>query len=60
MSWEQLQSILKEARERREEERREPPIACPIDGTPLLYHPGKGVLHCPNGDFQTQGRPREE
>ena len=56
MSWAQLQSILKEARE--EAERTEPPTACPRDGQPLEFHPGKGVLHCRFCGFETVGQPR--
>jgi len=39
-------AILKEAQEIAAEEKRTTPRACPNDGQPLEYHPGKGVLHC--------------
>lgn len=55
MSWAQLQAILKEARETAADERRKPPVACPNDGEPLKYHPRKGLLFCPWGDFQVRG-----
>ena len=57
VSWAQLGSIAKEARETAEAQKREPPLACPRDGEPLDYHPGKGVLHCKFCGFQTVGRP---
>jgi len=59
MSWAQLQAILKEGREEAERQRTEPPLACPNDGEPLEYHPGKGVLHCRFCGYQTVGRPSE-
>ena len=43
MSWEQLLSILDEAREERE--RIDPPTACPNDGEPLQRDPD-GNLRC--------------
>lgn len=55
MSWAQLGAILREARETAADERRKPPVACPYDGTPLKYHPRKGLLFCPNGDYRVRG-----
>lgn len=45
MSWEQLQSITKEAREEQAAEVARPPVACPSDGTALEMG-GNGVLFC--------------
>ena len=58
MSWAQLIAIKEEARQIAAEEREKDPVACPYDGTPLEYHAGKNVLHCPNGDYQVQARYR--
>ena len=60
MSYDQLIAITKEMRQTARDEREKDPVACPFDGTPLELHPGKNILHCPNGDFQTRvgaGRP---
>ncbi len=57
MSWEQLTAIYKEAAEIRRQELQEPLVACPIDGTPLVYK--RGIGNCPMGNFrtsQTSGR----
>ena len=59
MSYEQLIAISQEARELREQEAREAPTACPVHGVPLLYNARRGILFCPDGDFQTTGGPRE-
>lgn len=45
MSWEQLLSIAAEAVEVAAEEATRPPVACPIDGTPLDADP-RGRLGC--------------
>lgn len=58
MSWAQLTNILEERRRLAREDREKDPVACPYDGTPLEYHEGKNVLHCPNGDFQVSARYR--
>ncbi len=54
MSWQQLDSILKEQAAEIEVTRSQPPVACPRDGTPLLEGPPgqPGILYCPMGDFQ--------
>ena len=57
MSWAQLQAIAQEAREEALRQQTEPPVACPQDGEPLEYHPGKGVLHCRFCGWQTVGKP---
>ena len=57
MSWAQLQAIAQEAREEAQRQRTEPPQACPNDGEPLEYHPGKGVLHCKFCGWMTTGKP---
>lgn len=41
----ELLYILKEARRAAEEDRAQPPTACPNDGEPLER--ARGVLHCP-------------
>lgn len=46
MSWDQLHSILKNAREEARQLDAEPPVACPNDGTPLLTD-AHGNLRCP-------------
>jgi hypothetical protein len=57
MSWWQLLAIEKEMRENALYWKTAPPQACPQDGQPLEYHPGKGVLHCKFCGFTTVGRP---
>lgn len=44
MSWEQLQSILDDARQTAQAEAAADPVACPNDGTPL--ESVDGILHC--------------
>jgi hypothetical protein len=51
MSWDQLVSIYTEAVGYAEEERTEPPMACPADGEPLDAGPG-GSLFCPLGNYE--------
>lgn len=46
MSWEQLEAILKDARQTRAEEAAAEPVACPNDGEPLQRDPS-GRLRCP-------------
>jgi hypothetical protein len=46
MSWQQLLSILREARDEVEAEKTRPPTACPNDGEPLRAGPDGG-LYCP-------------
>lgn len=58
MSWAELLNIAAEMRRTAQEEREKDPVACPFDGTPLEYHAGKNLLHCPNGDFQVRAKNR--
>ena len=51
MSWEQLQAISQENRTNWTREATEPPVACPIDGTPLDVRPD-GKRNCPMGNFR--------
>lgn len=51
MSWYQLISIAEEAQSYVEDERTEPPTACPFDGEPLREAPRSG-LYCPLGDYE--------
>lgn len=51
MSWEQYGSIIAEAMVYVEEERTEPPTACPYDGEPLDASP-RGGLFCPLGNYE--------
>lgn len=46
MSWDQLRSILEEAREIAALEAASPPVDCPECGTALRSGPS-GVLYCP-------------
>ncbi len=50
MSWDQLTSISEEARETRQRELAEPPVACPFDGEPLDIK--DGIRHCPLGNYE--------
>ena len=50
MAWETLASIRDQNRQEAAAERSRPPVACPIDGTPLDYGPD-GVRNCPMGNF---------
>jgi len=56
MSWQQLIGIKQEAREIEKEERTKPPLECPNDGTPLQYHEGRGIWHCPYDGYTTRTR----
>jgi hypothetical protein len=51
MAWEQLLSIRDEAAFYARDERLTPPVACPLDGEPLDAG-GRGVLHCPLGNYE--------
>jgi hypothetical protein len=51
MAWEQLVSIMRQAKEEAADRRRLPPMDCPNDGEPLQAGPG-GVLHCPADGWQ--------
>jgi hypothetical protein len=56
--WGGYRALMQEAREIAEEERKQPPQACPLDGTPLEFHPKKNVWFCPMGNYQTTGAGR--
>lgn len=54
MSWEQLQSIIDDARATTQQEASDPPVACPNDGTPLETGPA-GELYCPFDGWMWRG-----
>jgi hypothetical protein len=54
MGWEQLKTIRDENARLREQEAREPPVACPIDGS-LLDMRTDGTRNCPMGNFRWNG-----
>ena len=56
MSWRQLAAITKEAAQLAKAEREAPPVACPIDGTPLVFR--NGVGNCPMGNYRTRSTTR--
>lgn len=59
MSWDQLVSIVTEARDYATEERTEPPLACPYDGEPLKASPApSGGRYCPLGNYEWPQQPR--
>jgi hypothetical protein len=51
MSWEQMQSILKENRESHKKDSSGKPKICPNDGSQLVQGP-RGILNCPFGDYR--------
>ena len=51
MSWEQLQSIIRQHRTIQSQELSKPPSACPIDGAKLDVHP-TGIRNCPLGNYR--------
>ena len=51
MSWEQLRSIVQNDAAERAYWARQPPRACPNDGTPLDPGPG-GILHCRHDGYE--------
>jgi hypothetical protein len=53
--WGGFKKIMDEARANAEEEKRKPPEACPLDGTPLEYHAGKALWVCPMGNYRASG-----
>ncbi len=54
MSWDQLKTILDQAREERANAASEPPVACPIDGE-ILDVNSRGVRSCPMGNYRWDG-----
>ncbi len=50
MSWDQLQDIIATNKREQDRERREPPVACPIDGAILDIK--NGVRNCPMGNYR--------
>lgn len=55
MSWEQLRAIAQENAQTLEDERSEPPVACPHHGEPLQVRESDGVRNCPFGDYRWNG-----
>ena len=53
MSWQTLSDIKRENREEAARANAEPPVACPIDGTPLQVR--DNVRNCPMGNFRFEG-----
>lgn len=51
MAWDQLTAIYIEATSYVEQEKTEPPTACPYDGEPLDAA-RNGVLHCQLGNYE--------
>lgn len=56
MSWEQLNSIMRQAAQEAQQNRDLPPVACPNDGTPLQAGPD-GELHCDFDGWIWNGSP---
>ena len=57
MSWDQLNAIRKEARELRRSDERRPLVACPIDGSRLVFR--NGVADCPMGNWRSRVTTQE-
>ena len=57
MSWEQLGAIYREAAQLAKADREAPLVACPIDGTPLVFR--NGVGNCPMGNYRTRRTTRD-
>lgn len=57
MSWDQLLSIIRQAREEVATAQTEPPTACPNDGEPLTRGPN-GELHCRFDGWVWDGTPQ--
>ena len=51
--WGGLRGILDQATEDRDRERATPPVACPVDGEPLVE--SNGTLRCPWGNYWWHG-----
>ena len=49
MPWEELDAVVREQLAEVEEDRREPPQRCPIDGE--LLEVVDGIYHCPLGNW---------
>lgn len=56
MSWNALLEIIQQNRDQIEQERYEPPLVCPIDGT-LLDVNARGVRNCKLGNFRWDSGP---
>lgn len=54
MSYYDLLAIRDEAKLLADEQRRQPVLACPIDGEPLKFN-SKGIGNCPFGNYRTSG-----
>lgn len=57
--WGGLRSIINEARQLEEEERRNPSPACPRCGT-ILDVNSRGQRNCPMGHFRDEGVPNAQ
>ena len=57
MGWEQLSAIAQSARIDAALEAKEPPVACPHDGSILDVRPD-GVRNCPMGNYDWNGGPK--
>lgn len=54
MSWEQLSAIIQQNKQQAQQERQQPPVACPIDGS-ILDINARGMRNCPMGNFTWSG-----
>jgi len=52
LSWDQLLTIYKEAREERRANEQRPLEICPIDATPLEFR--NGIANCPLGNWRSR------
>lgn len=59
--WGGYRAIFEEAWELAEQERRNPPAVCPIDGELLVYNQRRREWGCPLGNYRTREplAPRE-
>lgn len=53
MTWETLRDIKRENARLEAEASSLPPVACPIDGTPLQER--AGIRNCPLGNYRWEG-----
>ena len=57
MSFDQLIAIRNEARELRRADEQRPLVACPIDGSLLVFR--NGVANCPMGNWTSRATKQE-